>query len=225
MTRRKANLGLRLLAALAGVAMLGFSIAAMFWADIGSDPTSVLVDGLHRALNITHGNASNLVNIALLVLLALVDYRKLGASTAICALTLGSFIALSQRVFFDALPADAHFAVRLWVCLGAIGLNGMGLGLYINADLGTSAFDGIILSMHQKWRISRQNAMYCFYAVVFVIGAAVGGVWGLGTLLSLLLCGVVFEFFLRFFQKILGPRLLPGGGARILASGGGAERK
>ena len=185
-----------------GIGLMGFSVAGLFWANLGSDPTSVMVDGLHLSLNISHGSASNIVNIALLILLIFVNRRKLGLATVACALALGSFISLSQRYFYVLLPLNPSIYLRFFVCLISIVLNAMALGIYINADLGTSSFDGIILTMHEKFGISIKVAMYIFYIIVFVAGVSMGGVFGVGTIMSMLFCGVLFEKFLNLFAKI-----------------------
>ncbi len=187
-----------------GIAIMGTSIAGLFWANIGSDPTSVLVDGIHSKFGVTSGNASNIVNIGLLVLLLLVNPKKLGLATVACAFTLGTFIDLAQTLIFSHFTPQGWW-IRLAVCLLSILLNGLALGLYLSANLGASAFDGLILTMHQRIGWSHKVAMYVFYAVVFVFGVAFGGVIGLGTVLSLSLCGIVFEFFLHFFATHLSP--------------------
>lgn len=192
----------RLLVMFLGIALMGFSISGLFWANLGSDPTSVLVDGLHSALHISHGSASNIVNISLLVLLIIINRKKLGIATVASALTTGSFITLSQNYFYILLPSEPNILLRFPVCLASVILNSMSLGIYINADLGTSSFDGIILTMHESYGISVKFAMYIFYAIVFILGIILGGVCGIGTIMSLLLCGILFEMFLNFFAKI-----------------------
>ena len=192
---------LRLLLAVAGTAMLGLSIAVLYWTGLGSDPTSVLVDGLHRRLGISHGMGSNLVNLSMLLALLLVGRKKIGLSTVLSALLIGPFIDLFQLV----IPAEASGGPPLWqgvpLCLAAVILNGAGLGLYLSAGLGASAFDGVILTLHERFHISPQTAMYGFYAVVFLLGVLLGGVWGIGTLCSLVLCGRVFQYFRELFRR------------------------
>lgn len=191
-----------------GPALLGFSIAWMFYAGLGSDPTSVLVDGLHQRTGLSQGNASNLVNALLLVLLLVLNRKKVGIATVTSAFLVGPSITLAQNLLFHHLPAPS-LPVALVCAAAAVLVNGLGLGLYLSADMGASAFDGIILLIKEKTGLSYQWSLGLFYTVVFVIGILMGGVWGIGTLFSLLLCGPFFQFFYRVIFRWAHAHILP----------------
>lgn len=196
MTKQACKWMVRALLIVIGPGLLGFSIAGMFYSGLGSDPTSVLVDGLHMRTSIAQGSASNIVNVALLVLLVLLNRKKVGVATLTSAFAVGPGITLGQQLIFNHLPAPG-LPVALLVSVLAVLLNSFGLGLYLCADLGASAFDGLILLIKDKTGLSYKNALRVFYAVVLVIGMLLGGVWGVGTVLSLLLGGPAFQFFYR----------------------------
>lgn len=194
MGNRVCNFILRLLMLASGPLFLGFSIAAFYWAGLGADPTSVLADGVHVTTGWSQSNASTAVNMAMLLLLLCVDRKKIGIATVVCAVFVGPCIGLAQQLLFFHIPVPGLLAGLIVAALGAV-INSLGLGLYLSAGFGSSAFDGLILYLRAKTGLSYQNALWAFYAVVFVIGVFMGGVWGVGTLVTLLLSGPCFQFF------------------------------
>lgn len=187
-------LALRLVMLAAGPLLLGFSIAAFYWVGLGADPTSVLADGVHAFTGLSQSNASTAVNVAMLLLLLCLDRKKIGLATVVCAVFVGPCIGLAQELLFFRVPAPGLVVGVIVVAVSAV-VNSLGLGLYLSAGFGSSAFDGLILFLRAKTGLSYQNALWAFYAVVFVIGVIMGGVWGVGTLVSLILSGPSFQFF------------------------------
>lgn len=194
---------IRIVLVLLGISLLSFSIAALFWVGLGSDPTSVCVDGIHQYFGLSHGIASSIVNIGLLVLLLLIRRSQIGIATVIASFLIGPIIDLFQKLVFNPLPQCSHLLLGLVIVCAAVFVNAAGLGLYLSMGLGASAFDGIILTMSDVFSLSYGKAMYIFYSVIFLIGLILGGVWGVGTIISLALCGWFFENTFRFFSKSL----------------------
>lgn len=201
---RKTALAARLALVVLGVGLLGFSIACMLWAGQGSDPTTVCVDGIAAAARISYGTASNLVNLAMLVALAVVNRKKIHIATVAAALGVGPAINLFYGAVFATMPKPG-LLVGLLVCTAAVVLNSVGLATYLCANLGAAAFDGLILTLHERFSLSYKTAMRLFYAVFFAAGVLLGGVWGVGTLLSLLLGSYVFDkLYPQFYAKAAG---------------------
>lgn len=194
MRKKLLSAALRMGMIIVGPALLGVAIACMFWTGLGSDPTSVLVDGLHWKTGIAQADASNLVNLLFLLLLLAIDRKKVGIATVTSAFLVGPSIGLAQRLIFNRF-AQPDLVLGIVLAVAAVALNGLGLGLYLSAGYGASSFDGLILFLREKTGLSYKNALRVFYAVVFAIGVLLGGVWGIGTVISLALCGPCFQFF------------------------------
>ena len=179
-----------------GPALMGLSIACLFWTGLGADPTSVLADGIHMKLGLTQAWGSNVVNMLLLVLLLLADKKRVGIATVTSAVLVGPFIGFSQQLLFRFLPAPSLLPGIIAAAAASV-INSLGLGIYLSAGMGASAFDGLIFCLQHKLGLSHKSALWLFYGAVFALGALLGGVWGLGTLISLVLCGPCFPFFYK----------------------------
>ncbi|MGX1791748.1 YczE/YyaS/YitT family protein [Microbacterium sp. NPDC055312] len=79
-------------------------------------------------------------------------------------------------------------------------------GLYIGAHFGPGPRDGLMTGLHVRLRRPIWLVRTCLEVTVVLIGWALGGVVGIGTLLFALLVGPLCQFFLRVFAVPLTPQ-------------------
>lgn len=204
--RRGARLAVRALVVVASIYLMAFSFALYLKAGLGSDSISLLVDGVNRTFGLRPGTASNLTNLVLFLVMLLFNRGSIGFATVVSAFCTGTFLQLNLDLL-DALSGGAPFP--LWLCVlmplaGSV-LNAAGIGLYLTMDLGASPFDGTVLTLERLTPLSYQNAMYAVNAFFFVLGAALGGVWGYGTVAAAALSGVLFQRSLKLMGRLAGP--------------------
>lgn len=182
-------------------AVLGAGVALMVRADLGLAPWDVLHQGVSERVGVPIGTVGILVGAV--VLLAWIPLRQRpGLATIFNVVLIGAFVDLTLLV----LPEDPSTPVR-WAEL-AVGLFlwGPGVAAYLACDLGPGPRDGIMTAF-----VDRGFPLWVVRTVmevaVLVVGFALGGTVGLGTLLFAVTVGPNVHWFTeRFFPR---PATLP----------------
>lgn len=199
------HLAARALIVVVSIYLMTFGFALYLKAGVGSDSISLLVDGINHTFGMAHGMASNLVNLLLFVVMVVLNRGCVGFATVISAFGTGTFLQLNLDLL-NLLSGGEPFP--LWVnllfpVLGAV-LNAGSIGLYLTMDLGASPFDGAVLTLERLTPLSYQNAMYVVNAAFFLLGVALGGVWGYGTVVAVALSGFLFQRALNLMRRLTG---------------------
>jgi uncharacterized membrane protein YczE len=178
----------------AGLLIMGFSISISVRARLGLAPWDVFHQGLAEQFNISIGLV--VVLVGFVVLLAWIPLRQhFGIGTIVNTLSVG-FIA---NLGLALIPNQEATATRIaFLAVAIIGF-GVGGGLYIGAGLGPGPRDGLMTAItargHRLWVV--RTVIECS---VLVIGFALGGKVGIGTILIALSLGPLTHAGLRRFH-------------------------
>ena len=182
-----------------GIWVLGFSIAMSVRARLGLAPWDVFHQGVAKAANLSLGVVIVLVGIVVLV--AWIPLRqRMGPGTVINTLSVG----LIANIGLAVIPEPHRLAVR--VAFLALAITGMsvGGGLYIGSGLGPGPRDGLMTAIsargHRLWIV--RTGLEC---TVMVVGFALGGRVGVGTVLLAFGIGPLTHAALRRFHLAVGP--------------------
>jgi uncharacterized membrane protein YczE len=184
----------RLPPTIAGLLLIGLSIAISIRADLGLAPWDVFHQGLAETTGLSFGLV--VVLVGLVVLLAWIPLRqRVGVGTVVNTLSIG-FIA---DFGLWLLPHQERLAVRIPLLVAAVVLFGLGGGLYIGAGLGPGPRDGLMTAVaargHRLWLV--RTILECS---VLVAGFVLGGKVGIGTVLIALGIGPLTHAALRRFH-------------------------
>ena len=189
------------------VGLLGFGLAVglMIRSRIGLGPWDAFHVGLHKLSGITVGTASILVG-ALIVAGSLALNVRPGWGTLVNMVMIGVFIDL----VLPWIPPAPNFAWGLVYYLPAIALCGYATGVYIAAGLGKGPRDGLMIGLSSRtgWSISRVRTL--LELGVLLVGWAMGGRIGIGTLLFAFGIGPATQWGLELFgirREALAPAL------------------
>ena len=178
----------------AGLFLIGFSIAISVRAQLGLAPWDVFHQGIAEATNLSLGVV--VVLVGLVVLVAWIPLRQhLGLGTILNTLSVGLIANLGL-----ALIPDQHaIGMRVgFLALATIGM-GAGGGLYIGCGLGPGPRDGLMTAItargHRLW-VVRTVIEFS----VLVVGFALGGKVGIGTVVIALSLGPLTHAGLRRFH-------------------------
>lgn len=161
-----------------GLALFGLSMAMIVRARLGVMPWDVLHQGLARRTHLSLGTVVLVVGVA--VLLAWIPMRQRpGFGTVSNALVIGVMVDQSLRL----LPAPAGLAARLALLLGGIALNAVATAAYIGARLGPGPRDGLMTGLVARRGWPVRWVRTGIEVAVVLLGWALGGNLGLGTLL------------------------------------------
>src|SRR5689334_16907967 len=178
----------------AGLLIIGFSISISVRAQLGLAPWDVFHQGIAKALGLSIGTV--VVLVGLVVLLAWIPlHQHLGLGTVLNTLSVGLIANLGLAV----IPEQHLLAVRIPLLAVALLGFGLGGGLYIGAGLGPGPRDGLMTAItargHRLWLV--RTILECS---VLVVGVALGGEVGIGTVLIAFSLGPLTHAGLRRFH-------------------------
>jgi uncharacterized protein len=165
----------------------------MIRSGLGLGPWDAFHVGLSRLTGVSVGTASIGVGVAIVGGSLLLGVRP-GPGTVANMILIGVFIDLLLPIVPDA----AGWGM-LPYHLGGIGLLGLATGMYIAAGLGKGPRDGMMLGVSARTGMSVSRVRTGIEATVLVLGWAMGGRVGVGTVLFALAIGPVTQWGLQLF--------------------------
>ena len=180
-----------------GLAIFGLGDSLFIQAGLGNAPWTVLAQGLTLRTNISIGEATALISLA--VLLIWIPLReKPGFGTLSNIVLIATFIEVGTHLF----PAQESLAMGLIYNFIGISLVGIGSALYITCGLGSGPRDGAMTGIHHKTGIRVGRVRLAIEVVVLSAGAALGGTVGVGTAIFALLIGQSVAVSLGVISRI-----------------------
>ena len=173
-----------------GLLLCGTGIALMIDADLGLAPWDVLHQGIAKHTSLGIGTVAIIVGFVVLLLwLPLKERYGLGT---LCNVIL---IGLTINVLLDVLPEHPPMGVRVAFLIVGTFMFGPGSGFYIGVRLGPGPRDGLMTALAARG-YSVRVVRTVIEVTVLVIGFALGGRVGLGTLLFAFSIGPNVHFWL-----------------------------
>lgn len=189
-----------------GIFLVGIAIAFNARAGLGNDPIGILYDGVRASFHLSSdqlGMASNIVNIAVLILVFFVRRHYVNLGTFIYILPYGFAVDLGNRIFEACFPASLSFLQRILVAgMGSLCLY-IGVALYITIDIGLDPFTGLVMSIKDMIKGEYRVVKIVFDIFCTIIGFLMGGKLGLVTVLCAVIAGPLIQFFSGLFSKLL----------------------
>tara|TARA_B100000809_G_scaffold969_1_gene1175 strand:+ start:904 stop:1575 length:672 start_codon:yes stop_codon:yes gene_type:complete len=161
-----------------GLWIFGTGDAFLIAAGVGNTPWTVLAEGIALKIDWSVGQATFLVSI--LVLFLWIPLReKPGIGTILNVI----LIAAAIEIMVPLLPTPTDDRLALLQAFGGVILIGIGSGLYLTANLGPGPRDGWMTGLQQKtgWPIARVRIS--IEITVLILGMALGGTFGWGTIM------------------------------------------
>ena len=177
-----------------GLALYGFSLAAMVRASLGVNPWSVLYEGLEHHSSLSFGAISAVVGaIVLLLWIPLKQRPRLGTVSNIVVLAYSSDLGLSF------IPQHLGLPARAALLTGAVLLNGISVAVYVGACLGPGPRDGLMTGTSAMTGRSIRLVRTLIEITVLAVGWLLGGSVGVGTLLYAFAIGPITQWFMPQF--------------------------
>jgi uncharacterized membrane protein YczE len=175
------GLAARIVWLVAGLFLCACGVVFFLESELGLPPWDVLHQGLAEQLGISFGAANLVVSAAVLVLVWRLRAR-IGIGTVLNAALVGTFvIGLTALDVVDAL-SDEPLGVRIGLVAIALVCFGVGSAFYICASLGAGPRDSLMLVVSRRLGIRIGVARTAIEVAALVVGFALGGTAGIGTL-------------------------------------------
>jgi uncharacterized membrane protein YczE len=181
----------RLLQLYAGLTLYGVSMALQIRAGLGLDPWDVFHQGVSDKTGLSFGTI--VIITGALVLLAWIPLRqKPGVGTVSNVIVIGIVVDIALRML-----GDVHgFALQLAFLTAGVVLNAVAGAAYIGAGLGPGPRDGLMTGLVRRTGGSVGVIRTSIELSVLVVGFALGGTVGLGTVVYALSIGPLLQVFM-----------------------------
>ena len=190
---------------LLGNFILAFGVAVAVKADLGITPVNSIAFVLSRIFSIDHGFLTGIIYAGyVLIQLAILrrEFKIYNLLQAGVALLFGWFVFLCNHIL--AFPVPEFYLLRLLFLLLGIITIGLGIMLYLRANLLPQPAEGLILAIEKKTGWKLHNIKIAFDSSVVVTAAAIsliftGRIIGIreGTLVSMIGIGKCMGFFTK----------------------------
>lgn len=205
-TRRE--LAVRVVLLLAGLCIAHLGVTLFLQSDLGSDPFNVFVQGLFRGIPwpafaaMTHGRTHLLVSLVILLVLLAVDRSYVGIGTVLCMALGGPIIDVYTLWLSPVIHGGLPLPLRLALLVAGCVILAFGMTIVIRSQAGTGPNDLVAVVLSDKLRKHFGPVRIGVDLTFALVGLALGGVVGLGTVICAFLVGPAAQLFFPISQRL-----------------------
>lgn len=205
--RLRGGLVARVTSLVAGLFLFSCGIVALLESELGLSPWDVLNQGLDKQTALSFGGANVVIGL-LVLLVAWALGERPGIGTVANAVLIGVFIDALIAVPAVSALDDHGLAFRLALLPIGLALFGVGTVFYIGAGFGAGPRDSLMLVLSRRTGARIGLVRGLLELSVLIVGIALGGTFGVGTIAFVLLIGPVIEASFAVFGR--SPLAVPG---------------
>ena len=217
-TRRE--LAVRVVLLLVGLCVAHLGVTLFLQSDLGSDPFNVFVQGLFRGIPwpafaaMTHGRTHLLVSLVILLVLLAVDRSYVGIGTVLCMALGGPIIDVYTLWLSPVIHGGLPLPLRLALLVAGCVILAFGMTIVIRSQAGTGPNDLVAVVLSDKLRKPFGPVRIGVDLTFALVGLALGGVVGLGTVICAFLVGPAAQLFFPISQRLCEAALAQFAGVR-----------
>jgi uncharacterized membrane protein YczE len=180
-----------------GLFLYGLGIIVTMRANIGYAPWEVLHSGISQTLGVSIGLINTAVG-ALIVALVFLLGEKIGLGTIFNMFMIGLFMDLI--LFLDFIPLFNHFWIGTLVHILGLFIISLGTYFYISSAFGAGPRDSLMVAITRKTGLPVGLCRGIVEISVVLIGWLLGGMVGLGTVISAFSIGFCVQITFRLLR-------------------------
>ena len=188
---------LRLIRLFFGLFLYAVGIVLTMKANIGYASWEVFHAGLSKVFGIQIGTISILVGLAL-CLVAMLAGEKLGLGTLCNMIFIGLFMNLLLGM--DVFPKLTNFYLGIVQMVGGLFVIAIASFYYISSGFGAGPRDSLMVVLTKKTKLSVGVCRSGIEIFVVIIGALLGGSFGIGTILAAVIIGFCVQITFKMFR-------------------------
>lgn len=199
---------LRVVILFIGLVIAHLGVTLFLLADLGADPFNVFIQGLFRLFGVyvpvlTHGITHMVICFLIIVILLFVDKSYIKIGTVICMFFGGPIIDVFTMLLTPMDISNYMFGFKVVVLALGCAILAFGMTIVIKSEAGTGPNDlvAVVISEKRKWRFGIVRIAVDFSFII--VGAILGGKFGIGTIICAFLVGPVADFFLPKSEMIV----------------------
>lgn len=220
--KKTINYAKRIILFFLGMSIIQMGVALFLKTNIGSDPMTVFTQGLASTLDktglketaivkmiagtntVTPGVANMIILIVLTAIILCVDYKRIKIGTLICVVGVGPIIDLGVKVISYFPVENANFFVKMLLVVVGCVIIAIGFSILSATEVGVAPNDIVPFLLQDKLKVQQYSYIRIpMDAVLLIGGFFLGGVVGVGTILSMLLTGPFIQFTLPYGKKFV----------------------
>lgn len=187
----------KLLTVVFGTIVAAYGIDLAIHAGFGGATLAVLWEGIAKTFGITVGQASFIIAVAMIIFSFFYDRKQISWGTIIYQVVYSSFIDIFEPILiYTHSPAVNFVLMVIGLCLLALGAS-----IYSYADFGRGSYEAMTFAFVSRngWQIKYVRITLDILCVI--AGALLGGKFGLCTVATIALTGILLQKFLGILQK------------------------
>ena len=172
-----------------GSIIAAYGITLAMYAGFGGATLAVLWQGISKTFHISIGMASMIVAVVMIIFVFFYDRSQLHIGTVLYQIV----YSLCVDLFANAHIYSRHMWINVLLMLLGIILFAIGTGLYAAASLGRGSYEALTFSLAEKngWQVRVVRSL--LDAMMVIIGVLLGGTFGIGTIVTILLSGPIIQ--------------------------------
>lgn len=179
-----------------GFALFALAIALLIQANLGTSPWVMLTVALADITGLTTGTMTVIVGFVVLIF-SLYLKEQIGWGTVGNILSIGPWLDLWLMVVPSVM---GNWPFQLLMLGASALLMGIASAVYIGVNAGAGPRDTLMLAVERNTRLSLRQARGGIELIVLIVGFALGGPLGIGTVLFALLIGPSVQWAFRLFK-------------------------
>lgn len=188
----------------AATIVIGLGIGVMLLAGIGVSPLDAAFAGIANATGFTVGTV--LIGFSIVfVAIGWALKHPPGPGTVISFLGIGVAVDVTMSALAGAAIPDMSLGLRIAIWVAGLAVFCVGVVFLFASRLGASPYDQIVLATASRTGLSLGKTRLLFDAVAVLAAFALGGGWGVGTVVILLVVPVVLSKALPPVQRWVHP--------------------
>lgn len=180
-----------------GLFLYGLGIIVTMRANVGYAPWEVLHSGISQTLGVSIGLVNTAVG-ALIVAMVFLLGEKIGLGTIFNMFMIGLFMDLI--LFLDVIPLFNNFLIGTLVLILGLFIISLGTYFYISSAFGAGPRDSLMVAVTRKTRLPVGLCRGILEVSVVLIGWLLGGMVGLGTVISAFAIGFCVQITFKLLK-------------------------
>lgn len=215
------NIVKRLVLFFVGMTIIQFGVALYLKTNIGSDPMTVFTQGLANTLDktplrdfalvkmiagsntVTTGVANMMILVVLFIIILLTEKKRINIGTLICVVGVGPIIDLGVKVISYFPVENCNLIVKMLLVLLGCLIIAVGFCVLSASNIGVAPNDIIPFIIQDKTGAQYRTVRMTMDAVLLIGGFLLGGVVGIGTVISMLATGPFIQILLPYGEKFV----------------------
>ncbi len=193
-----------------GLAIAHLGVTLFLLSDLGADPFNVFVQGIYRKLDLllgngllTHGRTHMAISLIIIILLLVIDRSYIKIGTILCMVCGGPIIDFFTWGLQFIIPKEVSLIARGLMLVAGCVILAYGMTIVIKSDAGVGPNDLVAVVLSDKTKKKFGIVRLFVDAVFALIGFALGGVIGVGSVVCIALVGPVAGIFLPINERII----------------------